>query len=308
MARQLTRRAMTGPLTLVPGIDRLALRIARPGSVAPLYVYGVWLRHLTAATRHDHPTRYRSVIEIGPGKSLGIGLCALLCGAESYDAWDVVSYRPTERSLAQLDELVRLFRARAAAPEGHFSEAMFDGRFPGEALSETDLEVWLDSERVESIRAALRQPGIAHGGIRIRYGATLEELDAPADLVLSQAVMEHVDDLSSAYAQMFRALRPGGLSSHQIDFKSHHFARAWNGHWTLTDRQWRLIRGGRTYAINLAPLHEHVEALEAAGFTDVTVDRITRESTFARSDLRPRFATMPEIDLVTSSALVQAVR
>jgi hypothetical protein len=305
MAGQLTRRAVTGPLTLVPGVDRLALRIARPGSVAPRYVYGVWLRHVAAAARHDHPTRYRSVIEIGPGKSLGIGLCALLCGAESYYAWDVVTYRPTERSLVQLDELVRLFRARAEAPG---ARPIFDGRFPGEALSEADLDGWLDRERVESIRAALRQPGIAHGGIRIRYGATPRELEEPADLVLSQAVMEHVDDFRAEYARMFGALRSGGLSSHQIDFKSHHFARAWNGHWTLTDRQWRLIRGGRTYAINRAPLHEHVEALRAAGFTDVTIDRITSESEFGRSDLQPRFAAMPEIDLVTSSALVQALR
>ena len=160
---------------------------------------------------------------------------------------------------------------------------------------------------MESIRAALRQPGIAHGGIQIRYGTSLQERDEPADLVLSQAVMEHIDDFPAQYAQMFGALRPGGLSSHQIDFKSHHFARAWNGHWTLTDRQWRLIRGGRTYAINRAPLHEHVQALEAAGFTDVTVDRVVSESPFARGDLQPRFAAMPELDLVTSSALVQAI-
>ena len=118
--------------------------------------------------------------------------------------------------------------------------------------------------------------------------------------------MEHVDDIDAEYARMYRALGSEGVASHQIDFKSHRFARAWNGHWTLSDRQWRLICGARTYAINRAPLHEHLAGLAAAGFADVAVERIVSPSALARADLQPRFSEMPEADLTTSSALVQA--
>src|SRR5206468_3870653 len=114
------------------------------------------------------------------------------------------------------------------------------------------------------------------------------------------------DDLGAEYGRMYRALAAGGIASHQIDFKSHRFAREWNGHWALGDRQWRIVRGARTYAINRAPLHEHVDVLMHAGFVDIAVERIVSPTVLERRDLQPRFAAMPAADLTTSSALVQA--
>lgn len=258
------------------------------------------------ASRAGFPTTYDTVVEIGPGKSLGTGLCALLCGTSHYYAWDIVSYSPIKRSLALLDQLAALFEARTAAPEGDYSAAMFDRRFPAEVLTDARLDAWLAADRVSAIRAALSSPGTVNGGIQIEYRTTIDGLASPADLVFSQAVMEHVDDIDAEYARMYRALGSGGVTSHQIDFKSHGFARDWNGHWTLSDRQWRLIRGARRFAINRAPLHEHVAALSAAGFSDVAVERIVSPSALARTDLQPRFSEMPGADLTTSSALVQA--
>ena len=41
------------------------------------------------------------------------------------------------------------------------------------------------------------------------------------DMILSQAVMEHVEHLEQTYEAMRHWLKPGGLASHAIDFKSH---------------------------------------------------------------------------------------
>ena len=183
---------------------------------------------------------------------------------------------------------------------------MFDRRFPAEFLTDARLDAWLAADRVSAIRAALATPGTVHGGIQIEYRSTLDGLASPADLVFSQAVLEHVDDIDVEYARMYRALGPAGVTSHQIDFKSHRFARAWNGHWTFSDRRWRLIRGARRYAINRAPLHEHLAGLSAAGFVDVAIERTVSSSALVRADLQPRFSDMPQADLTTSSALVQA--
>ena len=161
-------------------------------------------------------------------------------GRAHYYAWDIVSYSPIKRSLALLDQLAALFEARTAAPEGDYSAAMFDRRFPAEVLTDARLDAWLAADRVSAIRAALSSPGTVNGGIQIEYRTTIDGLASPADLVFSQAVMEHVDDIDAEYARMYRALGSGGVTSHQIDFKSHGFARDWNGHWTLSDRQWRL--------------------------------------------------------------------
>jgi hypothetical protein len=74
------------------------------------------------------------------------------------------------------------------------------------------------------------------------------------EMIFSQAVLEHVDDLRGTYAAMASWSTPTGFLSHEIDFRSHGLARDWDDHWTIPDRQWRVIRGRRPYLINRAPL------------------------------------------------------
>lgn len=49
----------------------------------------------------------------------------------------------------------------------------------------------------------------------------LSGMDEAVDLVISRAVLEHVNDLEATFADMVRAMRPGSLSLHQVDLKSH---------------------------------------------------------------------------------------
>ena len=57
-----------------------------------------------------------SVAELGPGDSLGIGLAALLCGANNYYGLDAVPYCNDERNLKVFEELVGLFTQREHIP------------------------------------------------------------------------------------------------------------------------------------------------------------------------------------------------
>jgi SAM-dependent methyltransferase len=41
------------------------------------------------------------------------------------------------------------------------------------------------------------------------------------DLVLSNAVVEHLFDLEKSFAQLYRITRPGGFGLHQVDFRDH---------------------------------------------------------------------------------------
>ncbi len=57
-----------------------------------------------------------------------------------------------------------------------------------------------------------------------RYEAPLEEIPVATgsvDVVFSNAVLEHVGDLETAFAQLYRITRPGGINLHQIDFRDH---------------------------------------------------------------------------------------
>ena len=50
---------------------------------------------------------------MGPGDSIGVGLSALICGAQTYYAVDVQQYATVERSLEVFEDLVRLVQESA---------------------------------------------------------------------------------------------------------------------------------------------------------------------------------------------------
>ena len=84
--------------------------------------------------------------------------------------------------------------------------------------------------------------------------------------MFSQAVLEHVDDLENTYKAMNLWLADNGIMSHAIDFRSHGMTKSWNGHWSLTDFEWKITRAGRVYAINRMPLSEHIKMLSINNF------------------------------------------
>jgi trans-aconitate methyltransferase len=129
--------------------------------------------------------------------------------------------------------------------------------------------------------------------------------DGGVNMIFSQAVLEHVDDLKTAYFAMRAWLAPGGWLSHQVDFRSHSTARDWNGHWTYGDMTWRMLRGRRTFLINREPHSTHIRLLREAGFA-VVCDETVSGAAVDRRTLAPRFEQMSDVDLTTSGAFIQA--
>lgn len=106
-------------------------------------------------------------------------------------------------------------------------------RFPLVALSPKNIEVLrcllqkLEGEARVRAASCFRQPGEPVSGLdarRIRYlvrPSGLSSLQSEIDIVMSRAVLEHVNDLDATFHDMFRALRQGGIAVHQVDLKSH---------------------------------------------------------------------------------------
>lgn len=297
-----------GMATFVPGVVRLACGRSG-GTDSSRYCYAVWLRHLVKAAEAGR-TSFSSVAELGPGDSLGIGLAAVLTGVDRYYAFDAKAHARTETNLSTFEELIDLFGRREPIPGPDefpaITPPLSDYDFP--RWLEERVETALQSKRLESIRAALRgEPS----PITLEYIAPWWETnvvrDGTIDLVFSQAVLEHVDQLSMTYRALHRWLRPGGLMSHAIDFKSHGLTRDWYGHWTVGNTRWRLIRGNRPYLINRAPASQHLALMRAAGFEVLHVDR-RQASAAPRALLAEPFQKLEEEDLQTPDLFVQAVR
>lgn len=278
------------------------------------YCYTVWLRHLITAHANGMKPKWNSVAELGPGGSIGVGLAALLSGASRYYGLDIVPHVDTESNLRVFDELADLFLQRAALPgDDEFPQCgprLPSYEFPRSILTESILDASLQPERLERIRQSIVGSHGPGNDVSITYVApwTHESVAewGSVDFVLSQAVLEHVDDVEDTYNSLYRWLSPDGVMSHVIDFKCHGTTRDWNGHWTVSDAMWRFVRANRSYLINRLPHSAHIAAITKAKFRVLVDKRVERDSNVTRRCLATRFRSMPDEDVVTSGALVQA--
>lgn len=307
------RYIMGGLSTFIPQFNHY-LANGTGGTDTARYCYSVWLRHLVMAKKNGLNCFPKVIAELGPGDSLGIGLAALVSGCDKYYAFDVVEHATIERNLKIFDEIINLFREKVDIPSDEefpkIKPALESYVFPREILNDNRLIYALDNSRLEKIRDSLRNPKKIDSIVEYKvpwldpYVIHKETVD----MIYSQAVLEHVDDLINTYKAMYVWLKPDGYISHQIDFKCHGTASEWNGHWKYSELIWKLIRGKRPYFINREPFSKHLSMMKDHGFETVFEKRHKSLSTLRISDLSSDYRSISIDDLVTSSAFVQAVK
>jgi SAM-dependent methyltransferase len=304
-----TTQIIKGLLTFV--VPRSMYSRHTGGTDSARYCYSVFLRHLVAIHTATGSVPLGRIAELGPGDSLGVGLAALIAGAEQYYAFDVAPFSSQARNLQVFDELVGLFQQRADLPGRaeipQIKPAIADERFPIHILNDDRMAKALDPARIAALRLDLS--GDAGGrGNSVSYvapwfdPATVQ--DETLDWIFSQAVMEHVDDLETTYDICYRWLKPGGLMSHQIDFRSHGTAPSWDGHRAYGDVAWWMLRGARPYLINRQPLSAHRTIPQARGFELIEQVLIEGGPTIEPARLASRFRTWSEEDIATAGAFV----
>jgi len=302
---------LSGLSTYIPWYDRKGFT---GGTDSARYCYSVWLRHLISGFTNSTGVAVPGVVaELGPGDSIGIGLAALLSGAGRYFALDLVPYSALGKNLEIFEELVALFSGRARIPDDSEFPFLYPKLqrydFPGQLLGEDQLMKSLAANRLEAIRSSIRASEGKESMISYRAPWNAPEVidDGSVDFIFSQAVLEHVDDLAGVYSAMRRWLRPGGIMTHQIDFKSHGKANAWNGHWTYEDVVWKMIVGRRAYLLNRQPHSVHLKLMEQSGFRILEDTVFRSESHLERRLLAAKFRRLSDDDLTTSGAFIVAV-
>ncbi len=164
--------------------------------------------------------RGRSIVEYGPGDIPGTALLLIGLGARSVLCAD-------RFALVRFDEYQQCVIAELVA-------------------------LLPDDTCRERLRACFREPrqfgsGLASGPLA--YAVTPSGLigrKAVADLVISRAVLEHVDDLPATFRDMAGVLAPGGRAVHKVDLKSHGLHRGNRLDFlTWPDGLWNLMFSGK---------------------------------------------------------------
>ena len=307
---------IAGLLTLAPPLHRFIHRRGTGGTNSAEYCYEVWMKHLVMLWGNGMRAIPQCFAELGPGDSLGIGFAALLSGAKQCIALDVEKYgNSAEVNLAIFDQLVTLFKTRAGRHQkgwpdyDHLLDATF---FPAHILTPEHLAICLAPERIAKLREVISNldsyANDPEAPIRYMVPWTDPSILAPGmvDVLMSQSVLEHVEDLETTY-QAFRAwVKPGGYITHQVDFSSHSIASYWNGHWGYSELMWKIIKGKRNYLLNRKPASTHIELAKENGFNIICQMQFKRTDGLRREQLAEVGAGFSEEDATTSSMFFQA--
>ncbi len=237
------------------------------GTNSARYCYTVWLRHLIMAHHRGFNRIPHYILELGPGDSIGTGLMALLTGSNKYFALDAINHVDSTKMIKIFEELVYYLQIHEPIPDNnefpeiHPELCTYD--FPSEIVTDDVLKRSLKKERLIEIKNELSNIENPNNSY-IHFRAPWEDVQIPdgtIDMIFSQAVLEHVNNLDEIYIKMFKWLKRGGIISHEIDFKSHNTSINWNGHWCYSERTWKRIKGKSLYLIIRFPHSYHLKLL-----------------------------------------------
>lgn len=185
-------------------------RRARPGQEddpeknEASYPLTVFHRHVTALEPLRGHLLGADVLEIGPGSNVGVGLLALLAGASSVTCLDIAPHPQEHTQESGPDDLYpALVKTAATYPDTYLVAPALLKR----AREEPER---LARELLERIRWCSPMD-IARNTLPA----------ASLDVIWSHTCFEHFADPAGAVAQIARLLRPGGVTSHQIDLRDH---------------------------------------------------------------------------------------
>ncbi len=204
----------------------------------------------------------REVLEYGPGDTLGVAFLFYAYGAQRVTCVDRFPMASPDRGR----EVLR---------------AIYDSLGP---------------IRQERALASLVERGDFGSGFKpecLRYRTDprgLSKEKEQYDLIVSRAVLEHVNNLEETFKDMKRALKPGGVCIHQVDLRSHGLHRdhpldflSWS------PVLWQLMHSGKGVP-NRWRIDMYRKAAGKAGLTITRVDPIQTLSPEMVRMVRPKLA------------------
>lgn len=240
------------------------------------YYFNIYSSHKEKLIQAGFDFPGETIGEFGPGDTLGVGICALLDGFNKYIALDTIRHVNLNKNMQAYLEIVNFYN--------------------------------VNNDQIVSIENELKN--LPDGSKKIKYYVpwNLDNIivENSTDLIISNAVLEHVLDLDNIYKIMYKWLKPGGYISHVIDYGAHEYSDNWYEHLYVSDSYWRFLMHGRMYPINRVSHSYHLNKISEAGFTILISERNKDTKADALKINKSICKFFNEDDLCTKSGLIIA--
>lgn len=214
-------------------------------------------------TERANYLREKRMLEYGPGDVPGV---AILMVANGADQVVCVDRFPLVRMSPKNIQIVKIMLERLPSPLRERAESCF--------MQTKHPEHGFDPKLIDYL---VRPSG-------------LSGLTNKVDLVISRAVLEHVNDLPATFRDMYAALKPGGISIHMVDLKSHGLHR--NN--PLDFLTWPAWLWSLMYSAKGAPnrlrINAYREAAAQSGFSVISLNPVMLASPVDVQAIRPDLA------------------
>ncbi len=266
------KKILRGLISYIPILKVILKKKGTGGSNSSKYCLDTFINHAELLVKSGMKFPPENIGEIGPGDTLGIGFAALLFGSKKYVALDSVAHASKEINLTIFNQLVDLIES-----EPYKSKINL-------LISRDTLDSTMSASNLVKIKNSIES--ISDFSDPISYSVPWWKKGNVSqnslDLILSNAVMEHVIELKSTYESMFKWLKPGGYCSHVIDYRAHEFSDTWYKHWEFSELIWKILMHGRIYPINRMPHSYHRKIILETGFEII---HETKETEINKADI-----------------------
>lgn len=138
--------------------------------------------------------RGQCLLEYGPGDVPGVALLMLAYGADKVICVD--RFPLAQSTPKQIEVLEQLVEGLVGEAKQRVATCFYVAGDPRSGLRRDRLEYVIKPSGLSGLREAV-------------------------DCIYSRAVLEHVNDLEATFKDIAKALKPGGITIHQVDLKSH---------------------------------------------------------------------------------------
>jgi len=277
-----TKKLIRGIISYIPVLKSIIPLIGTGGSNDAEYCLRIYSKHKDILITNGCVFPFGKIGEIGPGDSVGIGLCALVDGAVSYYGLDAIAHTNIHTNLQIFQELIDIYEIENIDIDDKIKEEL----------------LW-DIQNMNMLKS------------KIKYYAPWWNKDNivndSLDVIISTAVMEHVLPLKETYKRIFEWIKPGGFCSHIIDYGAHEFSDYWYDHWYYSDFLWKILMHGRKYPISRMSHSYHMDCIEKAGFSIQTIIPSYQSNTADKDKISKTILNyFNDTDLRIKSAIVVA--